>query len=911
MNPPNGWFVNGILFFGRSLSRSTLLAKGFYLEVPDLRGASVSFLNEFHATLASFLCTVGDEWAMQVQWSVDSDYTDLLDHYDRITESRAEHPWTYYNRKERYFRYAKAAEQGQLRRERLVIFFTKTCPSIPKKKVITAMEQIEAFIAQETVSLERKVAGVRAALPFATIRPMDDDDHYLFYRRFLNPSLREHVNQDADLTGFNPHESILEQTFLSDGVSVNVDGGVGFVMDGLIHAMLVIRTWPQRTQPGIMTRLTSALPLNYCITQNIYPIDATKEIEREEKARRQLEGDARENRKSSLDTAIEAKHIKIRALSDGATVPFECLTVLRLWADSQKEIATNLMTLKSAISAMPGCRYHQVNHPGQIKRLFMNTFPGYTGWQHTRYWHTYAENHYLADLMPMSSTFMGDIETGEAIYDGNSANIVGLRTFAGNTPQHGVMMGMTGAGKSANMMDILTQTECFYDYTAIVEEGFSYGLYTKTMGCEPILIHPTSDLTINYLDTLGMPLSANQFSTAAGLCLKMIGVSRDEDTNNQRSAMIGEYVNQLYWDTFEDWRGINPDLAHRIAREAYAIERLRSTMSAGTSFLDAYKEFEARRASDPERFEEDMAHLDEGEVALFSKSPQSGFLVRDLAYAYFKPEEFPTHTGLVEMLKFSRMDHHEKEKTDYIATMLSAWQRDGGSNGSLFDGTSNVKLIDKVTHFELGYIPESAQALKEAAGFLITQFVRQHIVGLPRGQRKRVVFEEMSRFLNVPGGEKIVSESYAQLRKYGTWVVSVFQQYNQLKGLPIAPVVFGNSKLFLLMRQQSRDDVRDIADAVGLPSTAQDIIMEYPLPEKQEGRKFSSFSIFIPDGEASTCGTARNFVSREMLWVASSDGESFESKQRLLDNHDRPFEGVLDAVREESGQPSSTREQTA
>src|SRR6266568_2365408 len=71
-----------------------------------------------------------------------------------------------------------------------------------------------------------------------------------------------------------------------------------------------------------------------------------------------------------------------------------------------------------------------------------------------------------------------------------------------------------------------------------------------------------------------------------------------------------------------------------------------------------------------------------------------------------------------------------------IATLILPWCRDG-NYGCLFDGTSNLSLTGKVAHFELGYIPESAKELKAAAGFLITNHARKHIMTLPRALRKR------------------------------------------------------------------------------------------------------------------------------------------------------------------------------
>ena len=68
-----------------------------------------------------------------------------------------------------------------------------------------------------------------------------------------------------------------------------------------------------------------------------------------------------------------------------------------------------------------------------------------------------------------------------------------------------------------------------------------------------------------------------------------------------------------------------------------------------------------------------------------------------------------------------------------------------GSYGRLFDGASNVSLTGKIAHFELGYIPESAKAFCTAAGFLITNYTRQHIITLPRSVRKRNIYEEVAR----------------------------------------------------------------------------------------------------------------------------------------------------------------------
>ena len=50
------------------------------------------------------------------------------------------------------------------------------------------------------------------------------------------------------------------------------------------------------------------------------------------------------------------------------------------------------------------------------------------------------------------------------------------------------------AGSSSDS-DLLTQTEGYFAYTVIIEEGLSYGIYTQTVeeNARPIIIHPDGD----------------------------------------------------------------------------------------------------------------------------------------------------------------------------------------------------------------------------------------------------------------------------------------------------------------------------------------------------------------------------------------------------------------------------------
>ena len=72
------------------------------------------------------------------------------------------------------------------------------------------------------------------------------------------------------------------------------------------------------------------------------------------------------------------------------------------------------------------------------------------------------------------------------------------------------------------------------------------------------------------------------------------------------------------------------------------------------------------------------------------------------------------------------------------------------------------------------------------------------------------MYEEVARFLDIPGGQEIVQESYAQLRKFNCWNISIVQQYARFKQSRIRSAVFGNTRQFFIMRQNDRADLDDM-----------------------------------------------------------------------------------------------------
>jgi len=864
---PNGFFAEGLMVFG-ALEKGGCASKGFVLQPPDLRGGSIAQLNAYQEKIRTLLANIGEGMRAQFQWTCNCDYRTELTRYFRETEKVA-HPHLRRVRMARWERHWKKMHRRELRREQLVMFLSVKIDASPPKAVTRdgLRDYYGKVLQQLRGQFDELTDTLRTLLGTDTpVTPMDDLAHFAYCQKFLNPSLADRFDVDT-AAQFNPALSIQENCWNGDGVGLEK---IGFYLDGRYHAVFTLKRWPSRTYPGIVHRLTGLPFLDYQLTVNLDPLPARREVDKEEKAIERLRGEYQDTERHSLLVAIGKKERKIESLSTGCIRPFAVTYIIRVWDETEPALSAKCAAIKNAVNALSGAQYYECALPSTAKKLFFASWPGWTG---SSYKHRalYAEDTYLADLLPFSATFTGHLAEAEAIYDGSQNNLVGLRTFIGTpaSPQHAVLLGATGAGKSVTMCDLLEQTAPYFSYTVIIEEGLSYAKYTKALGERPIVLHPDGDLTINYFDTDGMPLNQLQHATAVVLVSRMIGEAPDAEAQQIRQAIFGQYIQQLYQDAFEEWSKRHREQMPGIERIACAAHRWKQQkMGLGSTELEAYAELRDRLAAKNDEAQQFLADLSETEITAFLKNAQTERLVMAVAHAHYRREEFPTHASLVELMQFSRFPEHKKEQIDHLATLLSAWCAHG-QYGKLFDGPTNISLTGQIAHFELGYIPEQATELKTAAGLLITGFTRQHIISLPREQRKRIIYEELARFLDVPGGEKIVAESYAQLRKFNCWTASIVQQYSRFKSSRIRPVVIGNSKQFFLMRQFDRSDVEDVGRDIGLPESVCASIQNYPMPEQQpEGKKFSSLCFFSPVTDPPLCGTVRNVqpekeVSRE------------------------------------------------
>ncbi len=253
----------------------------------------------------------------------------------------------------------------------------------------------------------------------------------------------------------------------------------------------------------------------------------------------------------------------------------------------------------------------------------------------------------------------------------------------------------------------------------------------------------------------------------------------------------------------------------------------------------------------------------------------------DWKFAYQNIEESkqPTHSDLCNWLESLLEDPRHAYGGDIrlILVFLQVWRRDRGVY-TLFDGEGNVDLGGDMVCLELSKLDTSQPQLLRITTEVILNRIRKEIINAPRGIRKRVVFEELGAFLNVPGGKELVRDFYERSRKYNCWVVSVIQQLSLLPE-DLATSILGNSRQAFIFGQAFEADVRIMQKHFKLSEAAVQNIMRFMEPSVEHGAPFLHW---YTEDQQNHSDILWNVPSPEMLYLSSSSGEHFDKRQKQL-----------------------------
>lgn len=900
---PNGYIMessepeNAFLVYGE-LNSSGYIAKGFRLHVPNLSNAGWSQKNELSLHLQSYLSRFDSEKRLQFCYRKDSNYRRILAKYEQDTEELSDVPFIQKFRRQIAAEFRREMENHKLWREYLTVYIARPMKDFIHGALdVNSKDEIVLFQKRVANYFESEYLLLRGAFSFQ----IDKLDSVQLFADFFNSVNKSLASKELDYRKmFSPNfcdiylNEFEEQDHSGKDRSEEgvLERGYGMYGDGMYHNILVMRQLPSfDLTPFYGNIILETNITNISVTVNLRPLNKIKTIEkmeaRQASAQRDLEADPSA---IAYRSEVDAFGRVIYRMGAGEDCPFEAEYLIHLWNGSLEQLRQDTEQIR-LVAANLQCSLMMHDQTVQAEAQFVKTLPGnlyYKKWDPL-----FTLHRSFAAMIPFNSTFLGCEDDFQALFHGDHHNLVCVNGFYGGTPQHAAVFGQTGSGKSVNVLGELLQTYGHYSKVVIIEEGASYLMITRIVGGEFIEIDLNNDLTLNYFDTCGAPLTANQTDFATNFLTVMCGQSQDDEIVQDRAAILSHYVIQLYDTAWQEWWNHHPELRSEIASKAMTIEWMQSQQPAGHGTLfDCYVNLKAALTKNPEkcsvieyRIQEHYRGLSNEKITEYIIGNDS--LLRNLSYAYMKPEDMPYHSQIVEMIRSTPDPTHHREDTNRIATRLAQYSVESG-RGGLFDGVTNIDLSARMLHFEIGKMANVAQNIRAMVGMVISNLAQQQIINMPRNLKKLFIFEEMPRIIaTIPGSGSFAKRSYAQLRKSNCRSLTITQEAGQLmvqdaEGSDLGTIIMSQSKQYYFLKNKDKENMEFFRRFAALSDDTVSAIMTFPSPEHIPGKKYSSFAYYVDNGEYPLVGVIRHYANPLTIAVASTSGDAFTRREEEL-----------------------------
>ncbi len=844
---PDGYLLQDLIIYN-GLGPGGYVAKGYWIEVPDLDHASEAERNRFDRKIQRLLRTLPSHYRVQVRWWVDSNYQDTLHTY-RSSTAQVHDATCRKIRNSTFLYFFERMRRGLLRRQRVAIFLAKPITGKIPRRTRAAAKHHDALLAQSVAEFSEFGRHLHALLGGmgGGALPMTNEDYYQLTSKILNPSMADRFDSEW-LKGFDPSETILQNCWHSQLRGRRTSRG--FWLDDFEFGVLVLSKWPAHVYPTILRLLTNLPLTGYTISVNLRQLPVHRLLKQAQRELDRINQQLLEKPNERLMVTKAKLEERIQRLSQGDRVPLMAEVIIVARAPTAELLSERMLAIKSAIHSLHGASYAE-GLPAFSKNCFLKTLPANL-WSLHRGIELFGEHTFVSAMLPLNSSFVG-CPNAAAIYLGTNGNIVGIGLYSGEGPKamplNLLVLGAPGMGKSEVVSNLVLQTAHLFGFIFIIEEGESHVSTTRALGGEPILFRLDGRQAINLFDTHGGMLTRFHRTTIVAMVCGMVGLPESHDQAHYRQALIAKHVDQ-FLSEFADDRIRHLNQAERrdliltaMAIRKHATDRDISINDAFSKIRDHQMELHLANAPrDPE---------------LWEFESKNASLVRELVFARLAADEQPTLSAFQEYLEVSPVDM-ERTLCAQLATLLNPFCGDG-VYAPIFDRPSNVSLASRIVHFELGSIPESAKQLKSLVALLLLNHLRQHLISMPKNQRKLLVLEELARLLSdLPGAESIVSEIYSQMRKANVLVISILQLLAQIQNPALRSAVLGNSPNLFIFNPGDRSDLLSLAQEVGLSPTAVEAILRYPRPSQTAGQTYSEFCYLNRDARRPVCGTVRH-----------------------------------------------------
>lgn len=879
-----------IVVFGSNPDASTRVSKGAWVDTTDLAGSTNTLLNDAFIEKVGFLRMLTPDTVVQIQTIVTNEYGDVIEAYESKTlEARKKSKgsqWGFFCReRDRLASYKRFMNEGMLRRVRTAVFITRALgqqQGANKKRRKVGLRNLDNALADQSRVIDGVFDLLGRNVSNASVEPMNADDLWRYYAQYLSPT---HTSE-IPIRVF-PEHSIRENLDYSPGIPIDKEKGV-FRKDGYFHEILLLRLLPKKVNALSHYKLLDCLDFNARITQSVFTLSPKSELRNEQRFYEKAVKKQGNHVAATEDMEIGLHHQRINNLKSGEVMPHRLLTAIHYWSPTLEGLSAYGDSIRTLVRKW-GATYYESGMCAETRTVFDATFPGNAAFKVAdRFYSAKVHSDGLAGVIALGSNYMGEAIEGQALYEGVSGNLVGVSFFDEYTPRHTFVCGATRTGKSVGTIDLMSQTDPFYDFTAIIDRGNTHGEFTKLIGGQSINVSPTSKTVINYFDTMGLPLTSVHIQSAVLMCSKM-GRFAAADLN--AIGLIEYYINLLYDQFLARWRKANPAKDRIARRMAYLAKELEMQKGGDTTLMDAFKMLKEQPV---EQTEQQIEGITDREIQAWMDDPMNASTVKSISIAFWKHEEFPLHRNLVEQMRSLYSEAHDRTMLSGVADRLSAWCESSGRNGGMMDGYTNIDLDCRAIHAELGNIPKDNEEMLQIGYFLVTGFIRQKILGMPRQAFKRIIFEEIGIFAEVPAGEKVMADSASQLAKYNCGCVFVGQQFSQIAKTAFKSVIVGNCENYILFRQGDDSDLQALAQDIRLPKAGVEALRDFPKPSqyRKKSERQSKF-LYFRSGERNSCGTCVVSLTPQMLYVAENGGKLYDERERAMAGYTNRFDGIM------------------
>ncbi|MFT6238020.1 MAG: hypothetical protein ACJAQT_000089 [Akkermansiaceae bacterium] len=881
----DGFISHGLIVLEGKAGKATVSC-GLEICCPAMESSSVDTLNDMEDRLRGLIRQIPKGWMMQICWRKGGGYEDDLRHFYEDTEKNATSPWSRRQRNERFVRSSREDEEGSVTSSRVRLFLK--APLNLRQITRGSESSYDEALRSISRNFEAPVAEIKRVMSQLNGRARLLNDEELFEEANL------HFNPGSGVPPEWKRELSLFENILSGEVVPVVDPEAGFFLGGRYHSSLALSQLPEVTASGIITHLTNLPEQGFQLSTHLETLDPLSEIEKAESMKAKLERARQSSHHSRLDYDIRILNDRIQRLSSGAVSPVRVQVLVHVSAENQSDLKTRMKALVGAVSGMKSAKFYEVALPTTCRNIFLAGLPG-SPYREPAFWHL-VDDPTAVNLIPICGDSNESLKGAEALYRGRQGNLIGVSGFHGKgerkSPKHALFTGRTGSGKSVHGIDFLTQIDAFAHWRVVIDNGRSFETSLNLLSggkCRSFAPDVNGIDTLNYVDTLGLPLTSLQVSRIVAVIHLMVGHKNDEDQDSYRRAILNRCLQQFYRDWIDQWLGSDLEKVEAVVTRLAQLrlfQKDRNCEGDLAEVLSALIADEKGEASDGFSVKEELLNA---EIEVVRNEGRSADFY-SMAVAFLDRENAPRHRNLHDwMLEQADTSPRDRDEIAMLATLLEPWRADSGMMGCLFDGVNTIDLSADYVHIELGLIENADPTVKSLVSHIITSQILGEIIRRPRSERKHVLIEELGAFINIEGGKKIIQDLYERARKYNTLVITVIQQVSRLPE-DLARTVVGNSGQGCFFMQREPGDVALLQKLFELPDAIVKQLRDFKMPDADHGASYICWE-HLDDRVQIT--PAVNMASREMLYAADSHGTFAEQRKKALAGYSDPMTGVL------------------